>query len=263
MQWTTTATKRTHDPLRLPGPGDIELDWFFGSAGRLFRLQSQDLRRSAMYRSAGGRCPRCNGTGHEQSKQTREFNLSCDQCFGTGSIGALRIRRQRVADAWRACPKCRGVAGVNWDCELCWGSGAAPGVTANITVARSGEPTWMPDEDGMRRYGRIARRFDALVAAEPSLAEVLAVFHGDRGHRWGQRLALYPLTKAGQELIRISQAESAKLRRGSQDPDVTIMGYLAEQMGRRSHKALKARAEEQVRALLEAARAAWNERSTR
>jgi hypothetical protein len=71
-----------------------------------------------------------------------------------------------------------------------------------MSAARS-EPSYVPDDESMRRFARVSRKLRLMSAQQ---VEVLARYYGDIGSSWvlspaGRIGAVYPMTAHGKALI--------------------------------------------------------------
>lgn len=91
---------------------------------------------------------------------------------------------------------------------------APPGeITARPTGHGYQAGGYTPDETALNRFAWISRLVSRVALIETGSAEVLGVYYGDNGARWGRTthgrlFAVYPLTGAGKTLLRKSRTRT-------------------------------------------------------
>lgn len=82
-----------------------------------------------------------------------------------------------------------------------------PQVSAQPTRETKGSQASEPELRTLIRYGIVSRRLRAIEASDPVARRALDLAYGDEGAKWarharGRDVALYPLTAAGEALVR-------------------------------------------------------------
>jgi hypothetical protein len=201
-------------PGRMDPRSESDLEWYWCFGQALFERSTFGavLERQALFGNQTKPCDVCGGSGFDENDD------SCAECRGMGFVVTGRVgkRSADVQFSTRKCPDCRipkkvGSKRVSVDdcpdCKTCHGKGYVeqqPAVCAKSD--KSDEIGYEPDDGALRRYAKVSRRLEAFTAAHPEHAEVLRLYYGTDGLRWGRtkwgRLySCIPLTAAGRKLL--------------------------------------------------------------
>jgi hypothetical protein len=185
-------------PLAIPLKDEVALIWFFGVGQTAFERSNTGgmLERAELFAHGARPCPRCDAEG---ILATGEW---CGACRGLGS-SPFRLRghsEQRELDA----------------------------IPGHIAPEGGG---YLPDDFALQRYAKMSRRIAQVAERRQSLADALAAFYGDGGTRYekldaGRLFALYPLTRAGIEIVRMARARHATHCSGDNEGGRTTLGRL-------------------------------------
>jgi hypothetical protein len=183
-----------------------ELTWYFSAGQCAFEksLFGGMLDRAALMAHGSKTCEACEGTGYSVAEVSAEIVMLsdpgvttepdspqvCRKCRGRGSFPSRKLGR--VSPAWRALAPA----------VVARGAGLVTLTARPMSAARS-EPSYVPDDESMRRFARVSRKLRLMSAQQ---VEVLARYYGDIGSSWvlspaGRIGAVYPMTAHGKAMI--------------------------------------------------------------
>lgn len=237
------------------------LEWFFGVGRATFGRSTCGaiIDRLQMFAFGSEPCGECNGTGFR----------------GGWSYGDApgKSRARELADLLGVNGKKRKHRDPDARCERCKGSGvmartsvrhAREQLTARPRSTKSEGGGYTPTDYALQHYAIACRRIDEVNRFDPRAVVILEAFHGDWGGRWagtdkGRLFALYPLTAAGQKLLKMSR-KKAQLENYELRPDEVLaveFSLQASQPDKLRGELLKSAMEQSKRALAQASRS-WN-----
>ena len=139
-------------------------------------------------------------------------------------------------------------------------------ITARPTAEVRAPSGHVPDDNVLTQYARVSRRLLAVERAWPTGAVVLERFFGDTGARWAdsdeKRLfALYPLTRAGQKLLKADAKAHPDRVEMRDDERIGVLSALEKMptQSKRTRRLLLMSCEKQAVALLAEAGRLWNQ----
>lgn len=171
-----------------------ELTWYFSTGQCAFErsLFGGMLDRAAVYAYGSATCQACEGTGHltDSPQDASGSPRACKACRGRGSTP--NARHGRTAPGWAAIAPA----------VVARGAGIST-LTARPRGGARAEPSYVPDDESMRRFARVSRKLRLMTAPQ---VEVLARYYGDIGSSWvlsptGRIGSVYPMTVYGRALI--------------------------------------------------------------
>ncbi len=200
IQATDTSTPAPPTGRRLMAL-EADLDWYFGEGSSVFE------------RSTFG----------SQLEHAELFALTTRPCFDCGglpeSVYGGEVAGTGFHESGAECRKCRGLGWV-----VCDQRPSGP-----LTVKPKPEPRsegqYWPGHDTLVRFATMSRVIKAVACTKTVLASVLRAYYGDQGARWGltkngRIFAVYPLTVAGQRLLKMSRRRSEARDDVLQDAEV-------------------------------------------
>lgn len=199
-------------------------------------------------------CNACGGTGQAEIGFGRYTcpdclngdpkRATCETCSGAGTVP-----RQLV------CPECRNQRAERVGCSHCCGTGhVAPTVRPTGGSLKGGA---VFSHGAMLGRARVSRKVDRL----GDLRQVFAAYFGAAGDRWsagrGRIVAVYPLTRAGQQLLKRARAKLTKTEGLSNDQILSEEIDLAKGQGDATRSKLVELAEQEAYTLMAAATALY------
>lgn len=255
METSVVAAQR----VRMEDWERADLDWFFGVAQALFERSTFGamLERQKNLAFDTTACGSCKGSGFSGDD-------SCPRCRGCGFAPVQRKGEYRRHAEPRACPPCRGATGR--DCEVCGGEGYIEGWSTHVPSG-VGDFTHSYEMIEMHaplmRHARVGRHLDRLRMLDETSARVLAAFHSDRGARWGRTekpgriFVVYPLTKAGRTLLRMSENRSNEALELTPDDRLWVEWQVQLSQPKDIRRLLFSKADAEARGLHASAEAHW------
>ncbi len=227
----------------IPPADEAALSWFFGKGTTVFERSTFGAMIEQLDREAhtSRSCFACKGTGIAGSDGGEQWTEELDEG-----------RKKIVWGNGNWCHKCRGIG-----CVPVRKGASSEAVSVNVDDSAGHSGGYLPNDEALTRFAVMSRR----VSLMPRTAAIIfAAYFGDAGARWaptgnGRLFALYPLTEAGQKLLKSVQSE------GDLDlPPHERLGVLVELdrlQPKGNRRALLNAAASQALELLEAASMSW------
>lgn len=168
---------------------EADLDWYFGEGGATFERSTfgAQLAHAELFARTTRPCFDCGGVP--------------ESTYG-GEVGGSGFTESGT--------ECRGCRGIGW--IVCDQRASGP-LTVRPKAPPHHESGYWPGHDALVRFATMSRVVKAVAAAKAVLAGALRAYYGDQGARWGltkngRIFAVYPLTAAGQRLLKMSRRRS-------------------------------------------------------
>lgn len=187
-----------------------ELEWFFCWGQSVFERSTFGalLERQSLYGQEPVPCPDCGGDGFSVSGDGTKLDDTCRACRGCGIARTRRVGKgsKGVLLATERCGPCHGRGGRT-DCARCHGKGYTEHQPVAVRGQQHEAAHYVPDDSALTRYAVVSRWLLALDARSPAAVEVLELYYGLDGLRWGRVEAfgrvysLGHLTRSGRKLL--------------------------------------------------------------
>lgn len=187
-----------------------ELEWFFCWGQSVFERSTFGalLERQALYGQEPVPCQECGGDGFRVSPNGTKLDDTCRGCRGCGIARTRRVGRSSkgVLLSTQRCGPCHGRSGRT-ECALCRGRGYTEHQPIHVGSQPHEAAHYVPDDNALTRYAVVSRWLLALDARSPASVEVLELYYGLDGLRWGRVegygrvYSLGHLTRPGQKLL--------------------------------------------------------------
>ena len=187
-----------------------ELEWFFCWGQSVFERSTFGalLERQSLYGQEPIPCEECGGDGFKVSADGTKLDDTCGGCRGCGIARTRRVskRTKGVRLSTERCGPCHGRAGRT-ECDRCRGAGYTSHNPVHVGCQQHEAAHHVPDDAALTRYAVVSRWLMALDARSPASVEVLELYYGLDGMRWGRVEAfgrvysLGHMTRPGRKLL--------------------------------------------------------------